>query len=58
MSTGLWTSRLSPESPAKATAKNVDIMPLVPDGPDAAVYLFSPSGGVEAFATLDAIPST
>lgn len=38
-----------------ATAKDVDVMPLVSDGPDAAVYLFSPYGGVEEFATLDAM---
>lgn len=38
-----------------ATAEEVDVMPLDSIGPDAVVYLFSPSGGVEKFATLDAM---
>lgn len=37
-----------------ATAEDVDVT-LVANGSDAVVYLFSPSGGVEKFATLDAM---
>lgn len=38
-----------------ATARSVDVMPLVADPTDAAVYLFSPAGGVEKFPTLNAM---
>lgn len=38
-----------------ATARDVDVMPLVGDAAGAGVYLLSPAGGVEKFPTLNAL---
>lgn len=38
-----------------ANANDIDVMPLIADRTDAAVYLLSPAGGVEKFPTLDAM---